>query len=82
MASAHPRSCSYAAALPPQVENSHVKVIANTEYLLTVGDDPHTCFYRDAAHFTVNEGGVPVHGAKSDPPSQDRIALYHYLTKV
>ena len=73
---------NYRMCLPSdQLENNHVKVIANTRHLLTVGDDPHTAFYRDKGKFTVNELGAQVRGAKTEVPSHTKIALYHYLTK-
>jgi hypothetical protein len=73
---------NYQACLPSeQVENTHVKVVANTAHLLTVGDDPHSVFYRTRGKFTVNELGARVHGAKSEAPSHTKVALHHYLTK-
>jgi hypothetical protein len=42
-----------------QEQNQHVKVIANTAHLLTVGDDPHRVYYKDG-NFTVNELGKKV----------------------
>ncbi|KAI8476984.1 MAG: glycosyltransferase family 92-domain-containing protein, partial [Monoraphidium minutum] len=73
---------NYRSCLPSdQLENNHVKVIANTAHLLTVGDDPHTAFYKTKGKFTVNELGAQVFGAKTEAPSHSKIALYHYLTK-
>lgn len=73
---------NYRACLPSaQLENNHVKVVANTKYLLTVGDDPHTAFYRAKDKWTVNELGERVDGAKTRAPSHTKVALYHYLTK-
>jgi hypothetical protein len=37
-----------------------VQVIANTRYILTVGDDPHRVYYKSAQHWTVNELGEKV----------------------
>jgi hypothetical protein len=37
-----------------------VQVIANTKYLLTVGDDPHRVYYKSTQHWTVNELGEKV----------------------
>ncbi|WIA32746.1 hypothetical protein OEZ86_005931 [Tetradesmus obliquus] len=73
---------NYRQCLPLQQEqNQHVKVIANTAHLMTVGDDPHRVYYHDMKRYsTVNELGVPVPGPKS-PPSHTKVALYHYLTK-
>jgi len=73
---------NYNKCLPSgQVENTHVKVVANTRWLLTVGDDPHTVVYRSREKFSVNELGVRVTGAKSAVASHLKVALYHYLTK-
>lgn len=56
---------NYHACLPDQQEqNTHVKVIANTQYLMTVGDDPHRVYYNSPAHFTVNELGEKVRGGR------------------
>jgi hypothetical protein len=64
-------------------ENGHVKVIANTRHVLTVGDDPHTVVFKTERAVTVDENGEVVKGARSagSVPSLRRIALYHYLTK-
>jgi hypothetical protein len=53
---------NYRQCLPLQQEqNQHVKVIANTAHLMTVGDDPHRVYYNDMKRFgTVNELGAPV----------------------
>jgi hypothetical protein len=52
---------NYHACLPAQQEqNTHVKIIANTKYLLTMGDDPHRVYYKDDKHWTVNELGTQV----------------------
>lgn len=52
---------NYRACLPLSHEqNTHVKVIANTKYLMTVGDDPHRVYYQDNSHWTVNELGEQV----------------------
>jgi hypothetical protein len=73
---------NYHACLPShQVENNHVKVIANTQHLLAAGDDPHSAFYKTKGKFTVNELGEKVRGAKTLVPSHTKIALHHYLTK-
>lgn len=66
-----------------QEQNQHVKVVANTLYLLTMGDDPHRVFYKTRDKYTVNELGLPVKGAGlgRTPASHTKIALYHYLTK-
>ncbi|GBG00103.1 hypothetical protein Rsub_12844 [Raphidocelis subcapitata] len=73
---------NYRACLPSdQVENTHVKIIANTRHLLTAGDDPHSVFYRTRDKHTVNEMGARVKGPKTEAPSHRKIALYHYLTK-
>ncbi|KAF6251769.1 glycosyltransferase family 92-domain-containing protein [Scenedesmus sp. NREL 46B-D3] len=73
---------NYRQCLPLQQEqNQHVKVIANTAHLMTIGDNPHRVYYNDMKRFgTVNELGAPVPGPKS-PPSHTKVALYHYLTK-
>lgn len=36
------------------------QVIGNTQYMLTVGDDPHRVYYNSAKHYTVNELGEQV----------------------
>jgi hypothetical protein len=66
-----------------QEQNQHVKVIANTQHMLTMGDDPHRVFYKTPDKFTVNEIGLPVKGAGlgTTQASHTKIALYHYLTK-
>jgi hypothetical protein len=53
---------NYRQCLPMQQEqNQHVKVIANTAHLMTVGDDPHRVYYNDMKRYgTVNELGAPV----------------------
>jgi hypothetical protein len=53
---------NYRQCLPLQQEqNQHVKVIANTAHLMTVGDDPHRVYYNDMKRLsTVNELGAPV----------------------
>lgn len=52
---------NYHTCLPLSHEqNTHVKVIANTKYLMTVGDDPHRVYYQDSSHWTVNELGEQV----------------------
>lgn len=52
---------NYHACLPAQHEqNTHVKIIANTKYLLTMGDDPHRVYYKSDKHWTVNELGTQV----------------------
>jgi hypothetical protein len=55
---------NYRQCLPLQQEqNQHVKVVANTAHLMTVGDDPHRVYYNDMKRFgTVNELGAPVSG--------------------
>lgn len=73
---------NYQKCLPlQQAESNQVKVIANTAHLLTMGDDPHTVFYKTPHAFTVNELGRPVKGARTDTPSHSRIGLYHYVAK-
>ena len=66
-----------------QEQNQHVKLIANTQYMLTMGDDPHRVLYRTPDKFTVNELGLPVIGSGlgTTQASHTKIALYHYLTK-
>lgn len=52
---------NYVSCLQPQQEqNAHVKVIANTRDLMTVGDDPHRVYYTNSNVATVNEAGIPV----------------------
>ena len=52
---------NYKQCLPDQQEqNQHVKVIANTAHLMTVGDDPHRVYYNNKNHYTVNELGQRV----------------------
>lgn len=62
-------------------EHKVVKVIANTKYLKTIGDDPHHVFYLSKDKTTVNENFVAVKGAASASPSHTKIALHHYLLK-
>lgn len=52
---------NYRQCLPfEQEQNQHVKVIANTAHLMTVGDDPHRVYYTDQNYHTVNELGHKV----------------------
>lgn len=56
---------NYRQCLPlDQEQNQHVKVMANTAHLMTIGDDPHRVYYNDMNKFsTVNELGERVSAA-------------------
>ena len=72
---------NYIACLPEQhYENTHVKVIANTKYVICTDGNPHTFRYMSDAK-TVNENFKIVPSAWSDPVSTNMVVLYHYTVK-
>ena len=72
---------NYIACLPEQhYENTHVKVIANTKFVVSTDGNPHTFRYMSDAE-TVNENFEIVPSAWSDPVSTKKVVLYHYTVK-
>lgn len=72
---------NYIACLPKQhQENTHVKVIANTKFVVSTDGNPHTFSYLSSAK-AVNENFTVVHSAWSDPVSTNKAVLYHYTVK-
>ena len=72
---------NYIACLPEQhYENTHVKVVANTKYVISTDGNPHTFRYLSDAK-TVNENFEMVSSAWSVPVSTNKVVLYHYTVK-
>lgn len=61
-------------------ENTHIKVIANTKYVVSTHGNPHTFLYL-GGKTAVNERMTVVPSAFSDPVSTEKIVLYHYSVK-
>lgn len=63
--------------------NRHIKTIANTRYLVHIGQDPHTFLFEPGSPPVVNQDKVKVPGAvvNERPPVHSKIALYHYIVK-
>ncbi len=73
---------NYVQCLPQQhFQNTHVKVIANTKYVVAAHGSPHTFGYVGGAN-AVNENFLPAQSAFSDPVSTNKVALYHYTVKL
>ena len=72
---------NYVQCIPKQhFQNTHVKVIANTKYVIATHGNPHTFAYVGRAS-AVNENFLHVPSAFSDPVSTTKVALYHYTVK-
>ena len=61
-------------------QNTHVKVIANTRYVVSTDGNPHTFAYLNGKT-AVNEAFAVVPSAFSDPVSTEKVVLYHYTVK-
>ena len=72
---------NYVECIPEQdYQNTHVKVIANTRYVISTHGNPHTFAYLNGAT-AVNEVFAVVPSAFGDPVSTTKIVLYHYTVK-
>eukprot|EP00884_Botryococcus_braunii_P006926 jgi/Botrbrau1/16234/Bobra.0066s0020.1 len=72
---------SYIKCLPEQhKENLHIKSIVNTRLTLGPRGDPHHFRY-GPGKFAVNTKFQPVHGARSQTVSTERVILKHYVLK-
>jgi hypothetical protein len=59
--------------------NQHVKIIVQPELTVRIVT-PHDAQYVNG-RTAVNEKGVPVRGARSNPPTLERLRINHYWTK-
>eukprot|EP00884_Botryococcus_braunii_P010942 jgi/Botrbrau1/1984/Bobra.0052s0027.1 len=72
---------NYNSCLPLQeLQNNHIKTIANTRWVVKNGYDPHT-FVFDDGHYAVDEDGEMVVSARTPTIKDKRISLYHYVTR-
>ena len=72
---------NYSDCLPQQhYENTHVKVLANTKYVVSVDSNPHTFKYLSGVE-AVNENFASVPSAWSKPVSTEKVVFYHYTVK-